>query len=73
MKTLHPRPGFSRNSVQNYCALALDDGAGVKVPAPVNAFLREYQREGIQFFWACFRKGRGGILGDDMGLVSLFF
>ncbi len=40
------------------------------VPSSINVFLREYQRDGIQFFWERWRDGRGGILGDDMGLVS---
>ncbi|KAF8312860.1 hypothetical protein DL93DRAFT_2059669 [Clavulina sp. PMI_390] len=38
------------------------------VPASVNRFLRDYQREGIQFFYDRWCEGRGGVLGDDMGL-----
>lgn len=40
----------------------------VSVPASINRFLRDYQREGIQFFYERYCEGRGGILGDDMGL-----
>ena len=40
-----------------------------KVPERINTFLREYQRDGIRFFWERYREGRGGLLGDDMGLV----
>jgi hypothetical protein len=40
------------------------------VPAAINTYLRDYQREGVLFFWDKYRQGRGGLLGDDMGLVS---
>lgn len=40
------------------------------VPASINTYLREYQREGVRFFWDLYKQGRGGLLGDDMGLVS---
>jgi SNF2 family DNA or RNA helicase len=46
------------------------------VPAAINTYLREYQREGVRFFWDLYDEGRGGLLGDDMGLVcqiSCFF
>ncbi|KIK94177.1 hypothetical protein PAXRUDRAFT_784462 [Paxillus rubicundulus Ve08.2h10] len=39
------------------------------VPASINTYLRPYQRDGVQFFWDLYHEGRGGILGDDMGLV----
>lgn len=39
------------------------------VPAAINTYLRDYQREGVQFFWDLYEKERGGLLGDDMGLV----
>ena len=41
------------------------------VPGSINTYLREYQREGVLFFWELYNNGRGGLLGDDMGLVSL--
>ncbi|KAI9057519.1 hypothetical protein FKP32DRAFT_1681383 [Trametes sanguinea] len=47
-------------------ALVLDKN--VKVPKSINAFLREYQRDGVRFFWNRYKEGRGGVLGDDMGL-----
>jgi SNF2 family DNA or RNA helicase len=40
----------------------------VRVPAPVNAKLFEYQRDGIRFFYNLYVNDRGGILADDMGL-----
>jgi SNF2 family DNA or RNA helicase len=39
------------------------------VPGGINTFLREYQRDGVRFFWERWKEGRGGLLGDDMGLV----
>lgn len=47
--------------------LALDKAN--KVPGSINTFLREYQRDGVRFFWERYHEGRGGLLGDDMGLV----
>ncbi|GAA6005259.1 uncharacterized protein JCM10292_005359 [Rhodotorula paludigena] len=44
------------------------DGSRAQIPAPVNRFLRPYQREGAEFLFAQYRKGMGGVLGDDMGL-----
>lgn len=46
---------------------------GTQVTASINIFLRQYQREGIQFFFDRWKDGRGGVLGDDMGLVSFYF
>ncbi|CDR48662.1 hypothetical protein NBRC10512_001376 [Rhodotorula toruloides] len=43
-------------------------GDTAQVPAPINKFLRPYQREGAEFLYGQFKKGIGGILGDDMGL-----
>ncbi|GAA5965708.1 hypothetical protein JCM3765_003226 [Sporobolomyces pararoseus] len=43
-------------------------GDGAEIPAPINKFLRPYQREGVEFLWGQYRKNIGGILGDDMGL-----
>ncbi|KAH3696910.1 hypothetical protein DPMN_084393, partial [Dreissena polymorpha] len=40
----------------------------VEVPANLNQFLRDYQREGIRFLYDHFKQNRGAILGDDMGL-----
>lgn len=41
-------------------------GDTAQVPAPINKFLRPYQREGAEFLYGQFKKGIGGILGDDM-------
>ena len=33
--------------------------------------LYKHQREGILWMWGLYKKKKGGILGDDMGLVFL--
>ena len=43
----------------------------IQVPASINTHLRDYQRDGVRFFWERFQEDRGGLLGDDMGLVRL--
>jgi SNF2 family DNA or RNA helicase len=37
------------------------------VPGRINHFLREYQRDGINFLWDRFCRKEGAILADDMG------
>lgn len=36
----------------------------VAVPQGINRYLREYQREGIRFFYEHYARGEGGILGE---------
>jgi hypothetical protein len=50
----------------------LDEHRHVQVPGSINRFLRDYQRDGIRFFYQRWREGRGGVLGDDMGLGMFF-
>ena len=38
----------------------------LKVQASINRRLRDYQREGVQFLFQQYSRGRGGLLGDDM-------
>ncbi|KAH9948482.1 P-loop containing nucleoside triphosphate hydrolase protein [Amylocystis lapponica] len=65
---LEARPAFAlKRSQPILSSLVLD--VDHKVPARINAFLREYQRDGIRFFWERYKNGRGGLLGDDMGLT----
>ncbi|EIE19153.1 hypothetical protein COCSUDRAFT_20093, partial [Coccomyxa subellipsoidea C-169] len=40
----------------------------LKVPGSINRYLREYQREGIQFLFRQYALKQGAILADDMGL-----
>ncbi|PWN51254.1 hypothetical protein IE53DRAFT_328772 [Violaceomyces palustris] len=61
------RPPFLATEEQRRAgALWLDQG--VQVPASINIFLRDYQRQGIRFFYQRYKENRGGLLGDDMGL-----
>ncbi|CAG5116147.1 unnamed protein product, partial [Candidula unifasciata] len=49
--------------------LSADDvQPSVIVPATINQYLRDYQREGIRFLYQHYIAKTGAILGDDMGL-----
>ncbi|XP_038068189.1 DNA excision repair protein ERCC-6-like 2 [Patiria miniata] len=62
-------PGVSTASAKIPLVLSKDDsGSVVQVPATINRYLRDYQREGVKFLYRQYQKGEGGILGDDMGL-----
>ncbi|KAK0562576.1 hypothetical protein OC844_002642 [Tilletia horrida] len=74
---LLPRPDFPCSDEVKYSTpplfLGKDEyGNAVQVPKTINRFLRDYQREGIKFFYKCYAEKRGGILGDDMGLGKTF-
>ncbi|KAF8797693.1 hypothetical protein BYT27DRAFT_7228846 [Phlegmacium glaucopus] len=70
---LKPRPGFPLRPGQVPArALVLDAEKGIKIPAPINTYLRDYQRDGVKFLWRQYSEGRGGLLGDDMGLIISF-
>ncbi|KAM5538879.1 hypothetical protein V8D89_007601 [Ganoderma adspersum] len=62
-----PKPAFQLKPGQQILGPLVLDRAH-KVPERINTFLREYQRNGIRFFWDRYNGGRGGLLGDDMGL-----
>ncbi|KAF8519338.1 RAD26-like SNF2 family DNA-dependent ATPase [Hysterangium stoloniferum] len=65
----NPRPDFTSVSSQpDVGPLILDQTNGIQVNASINRWLRDYQREGVHFFYERYKEGRGGILGDDMGL-----
>ncbi|KAJ8040811.1 DNA excision repair protein ERCC-6-like 2 [Holothuria leucospilota] len=40
----------------------------IQVPATINRYLRDYQKDGVKFLYQHFRAKRGCILADDMGL-----
>ncbi|KAL0952740.1 hypothetical protein HGRIS_006971 [Hohenbuehelia grisea] len=66
---LKPRPGFPLPQGQIPLGpFVLDKEKGVKVPAAINTFLREYQRDGIRFLYERYKDGRGGLLGDDIAI-----
>lgn len=64
------RPHFQINdAVQERTgshSLSKDPSDTAKIPAPINRFLRQYQREGAEFLYGQYKQGLGGILGDDM-------
>lgn len=43
---------------------------GLYIPAWVNDRLFGYQREGIRWMWDLHQQRVGGVVGDEMGLVS---
>lgn len=43
-------------------------GKAGRVPAHINQYLREYQKEGVRFLWRAYTGKRGGVLADEMGL-----
>ncbi|TCD62825.1 hypothetical protein EIP91_006366 [Steccherinum ochraceum] len=64
-----PRPDFEKKKLEPWSApLYLDKASEIRVPGSINHYLRDYQREGINFFYDRYKAGRGGLLGDDMGL-----
>ncbi|XP_022803262.1 DNA excision repair protein ERCC-6-like 2 isoform X2 [Stylophora pistillata] len=40
----------------------------IQIPATLNSYLREYQRDGVRFLFQHYSENTGAILGDDMGL-----
>ena len=65
---LPERPNF--NTTPSALKEDLLLASGGIVPAPIAQWLRHYQVEGVQFMYRLWKEGRGGILGDDMGLGS---
>lgn len=66
------RPKFKIMNRQQDSIGAYVLAPGVEIPAPINKFLRKYQREGVEFMYRQYKAGVGGILGDDMGTFSFF-
>ncbi|KZP30044.1 hypothetical protein FIBSPDRAFT_884345 [Athelia psychrophila] len=65
----YPRPGFKLESEQKLLGgLVLNATERIITPAAINTYLREYQRDGVKFFYEQYQKGLGALLGDDMGL-----
>jgi DNA excision repair protein ERCC-6-like 2 len=63
------RPDFDTTPSAPKQDLQLSSG-GV-IPASIAQWLRNYQVEGVEFMYRLWKSGRGGILGDDMGLGSI--
>ena len=65
------RPAFVKKPDQPPLGpMVLDARHRIQVPGSINTFLRDYQRDGVKFFWERYKEHRGGLLGDDMGLVN---
>jgi len=45
------------------------DGEGEtdEIPAAINRYLKDFQKEGVQFLHSVITRGLGAVLGDDMG------
>jgi hypothetical protein len=55
---LKPRPGFRLGPGQTPLgAFVLDREQRIMIPAAINTYLREYQRDGVLFFWNQYKKG----------------
>ncbi|NXJ10185.1 ER6L2 protein, partial [Odontophorus gujanensis] len=62
------KPYFpDQNLPSSAVAFKLSDN-GDFIPYTINRYLRDYQREGVQFLYGHYAHKRGCILGDDMGL-----
>ncbi|KAL1413120.1 hypothetical protein Q8F55_000869 [Vanrija albida] len=63
------RPNFPATPEQRLRGPYLLDkeNPAMAIPASINRFLRDYQRDGTQFLYNKYKQGVGGILGDDMG------
>ncbi|XP_066929010.1 DNA excision repair protein ERCC-6-like 2 [Clytia hemisphaerica] len=46
----------------------LNEDHDVSIPASINQYLHQYQREGVSFLWNHYCQHKGCILADDMGL-----
>ncbi|XP_078355555.1 DNA excision repair protein ERCC-6-like 2, partial [Oculina patagonica] len=65
------RPSFTEPAVHPSVPLLLSkpgDNPVIQVPATINRYLRDYQRDGIHFLFQHYSENTGAILGDDMGL-----
>ncbi|KAJ7325348.1 hypothetical protein OS493_029896 [Desmophyllum pertusum] len=65
------RPSFSEPAVHPSVPLLLsppDVHPVIQIPATINRYLRDYQRDGARFLYQHYSDNTGAILGDDMGL-----
>ena len=66
----YEKPNFSHKPVGERVPFVLssEGETTVQVPATINQYLRDYQRDGIKFLYKHYSQDKGCILGDDMGL-----
>jgi hypothetical protein len=50
-----------------------EDRKLAQVPASINRYLKDYQKEGVRFLYSAVNQGLGAILGDDMGESKVVF
>lgn len=65
------RPSFTQPSQHPTIAMVLSEPGVqpvIQIPATINRYLRDYQRDGVHFLYQHFAENTGAILGDDMGL-----
>lgn len=68
-KSRKPKPGFALAEGQEEKPhIVLDSEDGTRVPGAINTYLRDYQRDGVQFLYDRYKKGKGALNGDLMGL-----
>ncbi|KAK3612352.1 hypothetical protein CHS0354_011070 [Potamilus streckersoni] len=63
-----PRFKFTPTAAKVPFLLSESGEKPVQVPATINQYLRDYQREGIRFLYNHYKYNRGALLEDDMGL-----
>ena len=64
-----PQPSGDRwHNAAAVCFCGAGQAVVLEVPASINRYLREYQRDGIRFLLRQYTRKHGGILADDMGL-----
>ncbi|KAM3843914.1 DNA excision repair protein ERCC-6-like 2 [Vipera latastei] len=62
------KPHFPDRSLPSPTVAFELSNSGEEIPYTINRYLRDYQREGAQFFHGHYVRKSGCILGDDMGL-----
>uniref|UniRef100_A0A8C7E6I6 DNA excision repair protein ERCC-6-like 2 n=1 Tax=Naja naja TaxID=35670 RepID=A0A8C7E6I6_NAJNA len=62
------KPYFRDRSLPSLTVAFELSNNGEEIPYTINRYLRDYQREGAQFFHGHYVRKSGCILGDDMGL-----
>ncbi|NXX23587.1 ER6L2 protein, partial [Podargus strigoides] len=62
------KPNFPDRSLPSPAVTFKLSDNGDFIPYTINRYLRDYQREGVQFLYEHYANKRGCVLGDDMGL-----
>ncbi|KAG1700925.1 DNA excision repair protein ERCC-6-like 2 [Nymphon striatum] len=62
------KPSFNHSPCSPKEPYWLSDSRDHQIPAVINQYLRDYQRDGVKFLYNNYIKEQGALLGDDMGL-----